>query len=286
MPVPDALVPDAVVGITSPDFPGERLMVCPTPRLRGERRRKREDPLQATERALERIAASVLSGKAGIGRRVGREANRRKVEKHFEITITETSLTWKRRLPRIRDEARFDGVYVIRTSLSPEAIGAEAAVEAYKNLSGVEWAFRTTKSDLRVRPVHACTENHVRGHVFLCMLAYCLEWRMRRRLAPLLSGDDDLREARGQRATPVEKAGPSPGAKNKAATGRTPDGLPVHSFRTLPGDLSGVVANTVRLPSAEGARLAIVTRPTRLQSRAFGLLEVNPGKNAPIIMAG
>ena len=192
---PNALVPDAVAEITSPDFPGERLMVCLNPRLCAKRRRKREELLQATEQALERIGVAVragtLSGKTEIGRRVGREANRWKVEKHFEITIVEDRITWQRRRRKIEDEARFDGIYVIRTSLPAETIGTAAAVEAYKSLATVERAFRMVKSDLRVRPVYVYTEDHVRGHVFLCMLAYYLQWHMRQRLAPLLFEDDD-----------------------------------------------------------------------------------------------
>ncbi len=282
---PDSLVPDAVAEITSPDFPGERLLVCLNPRLRQERRRKREDLLQATELALERIGASVrpgtLSGKAEIGRRVGREANRRKVEKHFEITIGENHISWKRRLQKIEDEARFDGIHVIRTCLSAEAIGAEAVVVAYKSLSAVERAFRIAKSDLRVRPVYVYTQDHVRGHLFLCMLAYYLEWHMRQRLAPLLF-EEDHQDARSRRTSPVEKAEPSPSAKNKAATKHTPGGLPVHSFRTLLDDLSSVVVNTVRLPGSDQARLAVVTRPTKLQTRAFQLLEVHPEHTVPM----
>ena len=287
---PDALVPDAVAEITSPDFPGERLMVCLNPRLREERRRKREELLQATEHALERIVARVragtLSGKAEIGRCIGREANRWKVEKHFEITIGEDRITWQRRQEKIADESRFDGIYVIRTSLPAEAIGAEAAVEAYKSLASVERAFRITKSDLRVRPVYVYTEDHVRGHVFLCMLAYYLEWHMRRRLAPLLFEEDDREGARRRRATPVAKAEPSAGARRKAARRRTPDGFPVHSFRTLLDDLSSVVVNSVRLPGAGETGLAVVTRPTELQRRAFELLEVSPDQNVPISVTG
>ena len=269
--VPDALVPDAVAEITSSDFPGERLMVCLNPRLREERRRKREALLQATEQALQdiadRVQAGTLSGKAKIGRCVGSRANRRKVEKHFEITIDSRRITWQRRHHRIAEEARFDGVYVIRTSLPQEAMGAAAAVETYKRLSTVERAFRIVKSDLRVRPVYVYTEDHVRGHVFLCMLAYYLEWHMRRRLAPLLFEEDDPDAARRNRTTPVQKAESSDSAKSKAATKQTPDGLPVHSFRTLLDDLACVAVNTVRVPGPQPARIAVVTRPTRLQDR-------------------
>ncbi|MYG27663.1 MAG: IS1634 family transposase, partial [Boseongicola sp. SB0677_bin_26] len=194
--VPEALVPDAVAEVTGPDFPGERLMVCLNPRLREERARKREDLLKATEEALEAIAASVrsgrLKGREAIDRRVGRDANRRKVGKHFEIDVTDGGISWRRREGRIAAEARLDGVYVIRTSLDSASLGPEAAVEAYKSLASVERAFLTMKaSRLRIRPVHVYSEDHVRAHVFLCMLACHVEWHMRRRLAPILFEDDD-----------------------------------------------------------------------------------------------
>ena len=280
----EALVDDAVAEISSPDFPGERLMVCLNPRLREERRRKREALLEATERILERIAAMVrggtLAGKARIGRRVGREANRRKLEKHFEITIDDTSLVWQRRHRKIADEARFDGIYVIRTSL-PD-IKADTAVLAYKSLATVERAFRTAKSDLSVRPIFVYSEDHVRAHVFLCMLAYYIEWHMRRRLAPLLFEDDDRLAAHAERTTPVEPARVSHAAREKARTKRTPDGFPVHSFRTLIDDLSGVVLNHVRLPGKDTAELAVVTKPSRLQARAFELLDIKAAQTVPI----
>ena len=285
---PEALEADAVAEIASPDFPGERLMVCLNPRLAEERRRKRQDLLEATERVLEGIAASVragtLKGTAKIAHRVGRDANRRKVEKHFDITITDTTFFWRRRQDKIDQEARLDGIYVIRTSLAD--IAPDAAVEAYKSLATVERAFRVAKSDLKVRPVWVYSEDHVRGHVFLCMLAYYVEWHMRQRLAPLLFEDDDRKAARRQRATPVEVARVSPSAERKAHTKETRDGLPVHSFRTLIDDLASVVVNVIRLPGAGTERTTIVTRRTRLQSRAFELLEINPDRTVPISMSG
>ncbi len=257
-------------------------MVCFNPRLREERRRKRDDLLRATERDLERIAASVragtLSGKARIGRRVGRGADRWKVEKHFEIVIGDTCISWKRRSRKIMDEARFDGVHIIRTSLHAGDIGPEAAVEAYKSPARVERAFRTVKSDLRIRPVYVYTEDHVRDCVFLCMLAYYLEQNMRKRLAPLLFEDDDRQGARGRRNTPAAKAGPSASAESKASTKKTADGLPVHGFRTLLDDSSTVTLNIVSLSGPGREKLVVVTRPTELQRRAFKLLEVDPKK--------
>ena len=282
------LVPDTVAEITSPDFPDERLLVCLNPRLRQERRRKREDLLQSTEQILEGIATAVragtLAGAAEIGRRIGREVNRYKVAKLFAIDITEDALHWRRDEHRIEDEARFDGIHIVRTSL--EDVTPDAAVQAYKSLASVERAFRSAKSHLRLRPVYVYTADHVRAHVFLCMLSYYIEWHMRRSLAPLLFEDDDRPAAQRRRSTPVAKARTSPGAERKAATRQTPDGLPVHSFRTLLDDLSTVALNTVRLAGSEASPLTIVTRPTPLQRRAFALLEVKPNQNVPITVPG
>ena len=281
---PEALVPDAVAEVTGPDFPGERLMVCLNPRLREERRRKREDLLKATEEALEAIAASVrsgrLKGREAIDRRVGRDANRRKVGKHFEIDVADGGISWRRLEDRIAAEARLDGVYVIRTSLDSASLGPEAAVEAYKSLARVERAFLTMKaSRLRIRPVHVCSEDHVRAHVFLCMLAFYVEWHMRRRLAPILFEDDDREGARAQRSSPVEPARVSKRAKAKAAKKRTPDGLPVHSLTTLLADLGTLTLNEVTLPGAPDHAFPLLATPTELQRRAFGLLEIDPAKD-------
>ena len=227
--VPEALVPDAVAEVTGPDFPGERLMVCLNPRLRQERRRKREELLKATEEALAEIAAVAARRKPGPANRdrtikaLGREANRRKVEKHFDIAVHDAGMDWTRNRHRIEAEARLDGVYVIRTSLDSASLGPEAAVEAYKGLARVERAFLTMKaSRLRIRPVHVWSEDHVRAHVFLCMLACHVEWHMRRRLAPILFEDDDREGARARRNSPVEPAKVSERAKAKAADKRTP----------------------------------------------------------------
>ena len=283
---PEALVPDAVAEITGPDFPGERLMVCLNPRLREERRRKREDLLEATERTLANIAAAAARRKPGPANRdqamkaVGREANRRKMEKHFEIAVTDDGVSWSRREERIAEEARLDGIYVIRTSLESASLGAEAAVEAYKSLASVERAFLTMKaSRLRIRPVHVYSEDHVRAHVFLCMLAYHVEWHMRRRLAPILFEDDDREGARAQRSSPVEKAEVSESAKAKADTKRTPDGLPVHSFTTLLADLATLTLNEVTLPGSPEHAFPLMAKPTELQSRVFDLLEIDPAKD-------
>ena len=279
---PEVLVPDAVAEITGPDFPGERLMVCLNPRLRAERRRKREELLQATERTLAGIAAAAARRKPGPANRdrmikaLGRKANRRKVEKHFDITVHDAGMDWERNPDRIAAEARLDGVYVIRTSLDPAALGPEAAVEAYKSLAGVEPAFLTMKtSRLRIRPVHVYSEDHVRAHVFLCMLAYHVEWHMRRRLAPILFEDDDREGARAQRSSPVEPAEVSDGAKARADTKRTPDGLPVLGFTTLLADLATLTLNEVTLPGSPDHAFPLLAKPTELQARAFELLEID-----------
>lgn len=281
---PEALVPDAVAEVTGPDFPGERLMVCLNPRLRQERARKREELLKATEEALEAIAASVragrLKGREAIDRRVGRDANRRKVGKHFEIDVTDGGISWRRREARIAAEARLDGVYVIRTSLDSASLGPAAAVEAYKGLARVERAFLTMKaSRLRIRPVHVWSEDHVRAHVFLCMLAYHVEWHMRRDLAPILFEDDDREGARAQRNSPVEPARVSESARAKAADKRTPDGLPVHGFTTLLADLATLTLNEVTLPGSPDHAFPLLATPTELQRRAFELLEIDPARD-------
>ena len=285
---PEALVPDAVAEITGPDFPGERLMVCLNPRLREERRRKREDLLQATERTLADIAAAAARGKPGPANRdrtikaLGRQANRRKVEKHFDIDVHDAGMDWARNRDRIEAEARLDGIYVIRTSLDSASLGAEEAVEAYKSLASVERAFLVMKaSRLRIRPVHVYSEDHVRAHVFLCMLAYHVEWHMRRRLAPILFEDDDREGARAQRSSPVEKAEVSESAKAKADTKRTPDGLPVHSFTTLLSDLATLTLNEATVPDGPDHGIPVFAQPTELQGRALDLLEIDPAKFLP-----
>ena len=289
---PEALVDDAVAEIASPDFPGERLMVCLNPRLRAERARKREELLVATEETLAGIAAAHGRGKPGAANRercwkaLGRKANRKNVEKHFDITVTDAEMVWARSEERINAEARLDGIWVVRTSLGPDAIGTEAAVDAYKRLSTVERAFRMAKSDLAIRPIHVYTADHVRAHVFLCMLALYVEWHMRRRLAPLLFQDDDPEGARRARASPVAPAEVSESARDKAASKRTPDGLPVHSFRTLMEDLSTMVLNQLRLPGQESSLISIVTSPTPVQARALALLGVKPNHKVPIRMTG
>ena len=283
---PSRLVPDAVAEVSSPDFPGERLMVCLNPRLRAERGRKREDLLRATERRLEGIAESVRRGRPGlrgrdrINRRLGRDLDRFKVGKHFDVEVADDGIAWRRNEGRVAAEAALDGVYAVRTSLGPDEIGADEAVEAYKCLSKVERAFRSMKTvSLEVRPVYVYTADHVRAHVFLCMLAYHVEWHLRRALAPLLFEDGDREGARAKRSSPVQEAEVSDSAGARARTRKTPDGFPVHSLKTLLADLATLTLNDVELPATPNHEFRLLSQPTPLQQRAFELLEVDPARD-------
>lgn len=265
--------------ITSPDYPGERLVVCRNPALAGERARKREDLLAATEKDLAKIAAAVardhrpLRGRDAIGLKVGAVFGRRKVAKHFHITITDETFAYQRDEAAIAEEAALDGFYVIRTSVAAETFDADTTVGAYKSLAHVERAFRALKSiDLEVRPIHHRLAGRVRAHVFLCMLAYHVLWHMRRALAPLLFDDHDKEAAAAARPSPVAAAAVSPAAKAKARTRKTADGAPVHSFRTLLCDLATITRNTVRF--GDHLPTTMLSRPTPLQTRAFKLLDV------------
>ncbi len=284
--VPADLADDAVADVTSPDFPGERLMVGRNPRLREERARKRAALLQATEEILEQIAGAVqsgrLQGKEQIGRRIGREVDRKKVGKHFDLVIGDASLSWQSATDRISAEAALDGVYVIRTNLDATAIAASDAVRAYKRLARVERAFRTVKQTRRrIRPVPVYSANHVRAHVFLCMLACHLEHHLRQHLAPLLFEDDDKDRAEERRSSPVTPAQVSESAAEKARTQHTPDGLPVHSMTTLLADLAALTLNTVIIAECPETPFQLCAKPTPLQKRASELLNIDPTKTVP-----
>ena len=267
--------------IESPDFPGERLVVCRNPLLAEERARKRAELLAATEKDLARIQARVqrarnpLRGAAAIGQAVGAVVGRRKVAKHFLLTITDDRFHFARKAAAIAEEARLDGIYVLRTSLPAAHIDTAGTVLAYKGLARAERAFRCLKTmDLELRPVFHWTAPRVRAHVLLCMLAYYLEWHMRQRLAPLLFDDTDPAAATAQRSSPVAKATPSPAAKRKTDTRRTDpvDGtsFPVHSFRTLLADLATLTRNVVCCASR--SLTLVMATPTPLQRRALTLL--------------
>ena len=265
--------------IRHPDFPGERLIACLNPLLRGQRRAKREALLQATEKELDKIVAATgrsrrpLRGEAAIGQRVGRVLGRFKMAKHFKITITHKAFGYARDTGRIAQEAHLDGIYVIRTSVPADAIKAPDAVRAYKRLARVERAFRCLKSvDLKVRPIHHRLAGRVRAHVFLCVLAYYVEWHMRRAWAPLLFAEDDPDNARRRQGSPVRPSLPSDSARRKAATRLTAHGHPAHHFRGLLEHLATLTQNTVR---AHGCKHTFeqLTVPTDLQRSALDLLK-------------
>jgi Transposase DDE domain len=265
--------------IVSPDYPGERLIVCHNGALAAERARKREDLLGASEKDLAKIQAATarprnpLRGQDEIALRVGAVLGRRKVAKHFRLTITEETLGFVRDEAAIAREKDLDGFYVLRTSVPAEALEAGATVLAYKSLAHVERAFRSLKSiDLDIRPVHHRLARRVRAHVFLCMLAYYVAWHMRRELAPLLFEDHDRPAAAASRASPVARAEVSPAARAKARSRQTENGETVHSFRTLLADLATLTRNTVRFGDA--LPMTMLSRPTPIQRRAFSLLGV------------
>ena len=271
--------------ITSPDYPGERLVVCKNPLLAEERARKRTELLAATEKELARIAARVqrarrpLRGAAAIGQAVGAVLGRRHMAKHFQISIGDDAFSFAKKPLSIAAEAALDGIYVVRTNLPATQSDAAATVRAYKSLSGVEHAFRSLKTvDLELRPVFHWTAPRVRAHILLCMLAYYLQWHMRQSLAPMLFDEPDPAAREAQRTSVVAKAEPSPAAHRKASRKRTDptDGelLPVHSFHTLLGDLATLTRNVVRL--GRDRLTAILATPTRTQHRAFDLLGITP----------
>jgi transposase len=270
-----------MVELHSPDFPGERLIACWNPLLAAERSRKRESLLQATEKDLDAIVEATkrpknrLQDKALIALRIGKIVNRYKVAKHFVLEITDTTFSYRRDQDRITSEASLDGIYVVRTSVPEDELSAHDAVRSYKNLSVVERAFRSYKTvDLHVRPIYHQLPERVRAHVFLCMLAYYVEWHMRRKLAPMLFDDDDRKTAEAIRPSIVAPAKTSPSAQRKAATLRTADDLPVHSFQTLLADLATLAKNRIQPKLPDSLPFEMITRPTVLQQKALSLLGV------------
>ena len=264
--------------ITHPDFPGERLVACMNPLLAVERARKREDLLQATERELEKVATATrrekraLRGKDQIGLRVGKVLGRFKMAKHFEMTITNTAFTYGRKQKAIDAEAALDGIYVLRTSVPKEVLGAEDTVRAYKDLAKVERAFRCLKTvDLHLRPIHHRLVPRVCVHVFLCMLAYYVEWHMRKALAPLLFAEDDPQGAAERRGSPVKPARRSASTEAKTLTKKTSEGETVHRFRGLLEHLATLTKNTIQ-PKGNLPSFDRLTVPTPLQQKAFDLL--------------
>ena len=258
--------------IASDDYPGERLVVCRNPLVAAERARKREDLVQATERALheveERVERGTLKGEAEIGLAVGAVWNRWRVRKHFAVEITASSLSFHRNQERIAAEAALDGIYVLRTSVPQTELLAPDVVRAYKQLKEVERAFRTLKGPLELRPIHHRLEDRVRAHVFLCMLAYYLAWHLRQALKPLLFDD----EQPPPQPDPVAKARRSAQAEQKARSKRTTTGEPCHSLTTLLDELCTRTRNTIRIHQS-GATFNQLTKPTTTQTRALALIK-------------
>jgi transposase len=274
-----------MAAITSPDYPGERLIVCRNPDLARERTRKREDLLAATEADLAVIAAAVrrarnpLRGEAEIALKVGAVVNRHKVAKHFELSIGEASFSFHRKTEAITAEAALDGIYVVRTNLPKKLLDDAATVGAYKSLARVERAFRSLKTvDIHLRPIFHWTTPRVRAHVLLCMLAYHVEHHMRARLAPMLYDETDHEAAAAMRASIVAKAERSEAARRKQTTGLTDDGLPVHSFQSLFADLATYARIQATTALNDKYVFTLHTRPTPIQQRAFKLLALNPDR--------
>ena len=271
--------------ISSPDFPGERLVACRNPQLAKRRAHTREELLLATEENLDKVKARVdagklanrLTGKDKIGVAVGKVVNQYKVAKHFELTISDDSFTFARLNDAIAAEAALDGLYIIRTSVKAERMDAPTCVRTYKSLAQVERAFRSIKTmDLKVRPIHHHLEGRVRAHIFLCMLAYYVEWHMRQAWAPLMFADED--QAAKRVRDPVAPANRSDAAMKKVQSLTLDDGSPVHSFQSLIKDLESVVRNTCRTPkntpksAPESPTFEVTTTLNDKQKRALELI--------------
>lgn len=263
---------------THADYPNERLIACRNPELARLRAYKREQLLQATEKELEKVRASAeagrLKGKAAVGVRAGRVVNKYKVAKHFELTIEDHRFAFARRKPQIAAEAALDGLYVIRTNVPEPQMSAPDTVRNYKSLADVERAFRSLKSvDLKIRPIHHRLEKRVRAHIFLCMLAYYVEWHMREAWRELLFADEDL-DAKAHR-DPVAPAERSDEALRKISQRTLEDGSAVHSFATLLEELATLVRNTCVTRDTRGVSqpFAIVTTSNTVQRRALELLQ-------------
>ena len=271
--------------VRSPDYPGERLIVCHNPLLADHRRQKREALLRATEEALAGIARQVARrtrtplSATEIAEKVGRVKNRYKLAKHFRTEIADGSFHYERRTEAITREAQLDGFYLLRTSEAADRLPTAAVVRRYKDLTRVERAFRSLKTvDLHIRPIRHRVETRVRAHLFLCLLAYYVHWHLRQALAPLLFDDEEL-EAERARRDPVLAAQPSDSAKRKKVKRRTEDGLPLQSLETLMAQMGTRARHQCRLPSEPDAPcVQRLTEPTPLQQRAMELIRMFPGK--------
>ena len=266
--------------VTSEHFPEERLVVCRNLALAEERARKRNELLKATEDKLEPIRLATLRtrnplrGEKEIGLRVGKVINKYKMAKHFDLTITENSLTYARHEEKIREEAAIDGLYVVRSSVDKKQMNSEQVVETYKSLAKVERAFRCMKTvDLSLRPIYHRNEDRIRSHVFICMLAYYVEWHMREKLRPVLFADDDQATASAARESIVAPAQRSESAKHKDSSRRTDEGHPVQSFHDILADLGTLCRNRIRIPEYD-SEFDKLTLATPYQAHVLELLGV------------
>ena len=267
-----------LIELSSPEYPGERLVACRNPQLAKLRTIKREELLAATEKNLrtikDRVDAGKLSGADAIGLRVGKVINRSKMAKHFELAIGDKTFTFARKHEAIAAEAALDGIYIIRTSVDATRMDSAECVRNYKALANVERAFRSLKTvDLKVRPIHHRTADRVRAHILLCMLAYYVEWHMREAWRELMFADTD--QAAKATRDPVAPAERSQAALSKLASHTVDDGTPAHSFSTLMAELATIVRNTCRTPRAgpEAPTFDIVTTPNATQRHALDLIK-------------
>jgi transposase len=265
-----------VAEISHPNYPGERLIACFNPIMAEDSARQREELLVLTEKGLQKVADACtrmrdpLQGTAAIGLKTGAVLGRFKMGKYFSIRVSDYSVSWHRKTENLAKDAAMDGIYVIRTSVAKEVLDAEQAVLTYKRLAKVERAFRTLKSvDLQVRPIYHRLEDRVRAHLFICMLAYYVEWHLRQAWAQLLYTDEEG----SQRDTPVAPVRPSESGKLKKARAHGKDGLPLQSFGGLLKSLATLCLNRIRV-GENGPLCTRTTRPTPLQARAFDLIGV------------
>lgn len=266
--------------LQSPDYPDERLVACRNPLLAEQRRHNRQQLLEATCRQLDQIVAATqrqrrpLKGKDEIGLRVGKVIDKYKMGKHVQLSITEDSFSYTLNQESIAAEQGLDGIYVLRTSLPASQMPADQTVENYKRLSQVEWAFRSMKTTrLQVRPIYHWLDGRIKAHIFLCMLAYYLEWHMRRRLTPLLYQDEDKQQAHAMRSSPVASATPSKTARKKAECHSNEHGQPVHSMQTLLEDLGTICKNEICIDTRQQT-FEEITQPTADQQEILNLLGV------------
>ena len=269
--------------ISSHNYPGERLIACYNPLMAEQRKRKRKELLEATEEKLDKIIREVnrrtkkIMDKATIGQKAGRVINKYKMGKHFDLQIRKGHFSYTRKEESIKLEYELDGIYVVRTSEARDKLSADDAVRSYKNLSSVEQLFRTLKGvETLVRPIRHREERRVRAHIFICMLAYYVEWHMRKALAPLLFDDEQLTHDKKTR-DPVAPAKPSIQAKQKKTKRRTADGLPIHSFKTLLNELGMYMRNHCaikQLNAESGLSINQYTEFSAVQKRAFELLKI------------